>query len=465
MEKCSNCHAPLDAGAQSCARCGASRPNVDATPRQQTPQPQQQARPQAPQGGPQQPQAQAPQRVPQQPQPQAWGQAPQGYPQQQAWNQASQGYPYQPQGPANFDWAAQQQFMAQQAAIYGGDTYLWPETPDFKPKNFGDTLSICFSKYCRFQGRATRSEYWQFYAWGWIFGLVPCVGLIFGLAALLPNIGLLVRRLHDSNRSGWNFCWFFLPIVGWIILFVYLLSESTRGPNRFGPQPINPNAAPNWNAPNAASNWNAPNAASNWNAPNAASNWASSGDEAAEATSLEELLAKLNSLESDEPNVGPSFFGSFAYCWKNCFNFNGRANRTEWWGFHFAVAAPIAAFCYLAISILGIRLDLDEMKLWGLGVFAAALSLPSLALTVRRLHDLGMAGSVLTSKLVEMGIAIVIGVVLAGLARIPVGAIIVTIIVAIQILALWGKIAFAPGTFGFNLYGSRRLNPSDVKQS
>ena len=287
MEKCSNCHAPLDAGAQSCARCGASRANVDATPRQQTPQPQQQARPQAPQGVPQQPQAQAPQGVPQQPQAQAWGQAPQGYPQQQAWNQApqgypqqpqaqawqgnpyqqqtqgnpyqqqaqawqaqgnpyqqqawnqaSQGYPYQPQGPANLDWAAQQQFMAQQAAIYGGDTYLWPETPDFKPKNFGDALSICFSKYCRFQGRASRSEYWQFYAWGWIFGLVPYVNMIFMLAAILPSLGVFVRRLHDSNRSGWNFCWFFLPIVGWIILFVYLLSESTRGPNRFGPEPI-----------------------------------------------------------------------------------------------------------------------------------------------------------------------------------------------------------------------------------
>ncbi len=199
--------------------------------------PQQQAWNQAPQGYPQQPQTQAWQGNPYQQQAQAW-QA-QGNPyQQQAWNQASQGYPYQPQGPANFDWAAQQQFMAQQAAIYGGDTYLWPETPDFKPKNFGDTLSICFSKYCRFQGRATRSEYWQFYAWGWIFGLVPYVNIIFMLAAILPSLGVFVRRLHDSNRSGWNFCWFFLPIVGWIILFVYLLSESTRGPNRFGPEPI-----------------------------------------------------------------------------------------------------------------------------------------------------------------------------------------------------------------------------------
>ena len=212
----------------------------DQAPQGYPQQPQAQAWDQAPQGYPYQQQAQAwqaPQGYPYQQQAQAW-QAPQGYPQQQAWNQAPQGYPYQPQGPADLDWAAQQQFMAQQAAIYGGDTSLWPETPDFKPKNFGDTLSICFSKYCRFQGRATRSEYWQFYAWGWIFNFVPGVGLIFILAALLPNIGLLVRRLHDSNRSGWNFCWVFLPIVGWIILFVYMLSESTRGPNRFGPEPI-----------------------------------------------------------------------------------------------------------------------------------------------------------------------------------------------------------------------------------
>ena len=281
MKKCVNCGATLGVDAARCGNCGApcekdvalsfvkyvkekrangtkpqpesrdedaipTQPRQGDKPSQAFAQPlqsapQAQAWDQAPQGYPQQPQAQAwdqaPQGYPYQQQAQAW-QAPQGYPQQQAWNQAPQGYPYQPQGPADLDWAAQQQFMAQQAAIYGGDTSLWPETPDFKPKNFGDTLSICFSKYCRFQGRATRSEYWQFYAWGWIFNFVPGVGLIFILAALLPNIGLLVRRLHDSNRSGWNFCWVFLPIVGWIILFVYMLSESTRGPNRFGPEPI-----------------------------------------------------------------------------------------------------------------------------------------------------------------------------------------------------------------------------------
>ena len=286
MKKCVNCGATLGVDAARCGNCGApcekdvalsfvkyvkekrangtkpqpesrdedaipTQPRQGDKPSQAFAQPlqsapQAQAWDQAPQGYPQQPQTQAwqgnpyqqqTQGNPYQQQAQAW-QA-QGNPyQQQAWNQASQGYPYQPQGPANLDWAAQQQFMAQQAAIYGGDTYLWPETPDFKPKNFGDTLSICFSKYCRFQGRATRSEYWQFYAWGWIFNFVPGVGLIFILAALLPNIGLLVRRLHDSNRSGWNFCWVFLPIVGWIILFVYMLSESTRGPNRFGPEPI-----------------------------------------------------------------------------------------------------------------------------------------------------------------------------------------------------------------------------------
>ena len=297
MKKCVNCGATLGVDAARCGNCGApcekdvalsfvkyvkekrangtkpqpesraedaipTQPRQGDKPSQAFAQPlqsapQAQAWDQAPQGYPQQPQAQAwdqaSQGDPYQQHPQAWGQepqgypyqqqaqawqAPQGYPQQQAWNQAPQGYPYQPQGPADLDWAAQQQFMAQQAAIYGGDTSLWPETPDFKPKNFGDTLSICFSKYCRFQGRATRSEYWQFYAWGWIFNLVPVVNIIFILAAFLPNIGLLVRRLHDSNRSGWNFCWVFLPIVGWIILFVYMLSESTRGPNRFGPEPI-----------------------------------------------------------------------------------------------------------------------------------------------------------------------------------------------------------------------------------
>jgi uncharacterized membrane protein YhaH (DUF805 family) len=78
------------------------------------------------------------------------------------------------------------------------------------------------------------------------------VGLITGivaLALLIPSWAVLVRRLHDTNRSGWWWLLVFIPIIGWIILIVFLASEGTPGPNRYGPSPSGPlgqGAATGW---------------------------------------------------------------------------------------------------------------------------------------------------------------------------------------------------------------------------
>ncbi len=119
--------------------------------------------------------------------------------------------------------------------------------------SFGEAISRAFNKYCCFTGRASRSEYWWFTLFvalvNWALGLgigLPAgfdsVGFnsiesLWGLVILLPSLGLLFRRLHDTGRSGWNWCWSFPPIIGWIILIVYLAQDSQMCDNKYGPVP------------------------------------------------------------------------------------------------------------------------------------------------------------------------------------------------------------------------------------
>ena len=105
----------------------------------------------------------------------------------------------------------------------------------------------CWKKYVEFSGRARRQEYWMFVlfnvivslAVGLVAGLlrVPTLGSIYSLAVLLPGLAVTARRLHDTNRSGWMQLISLIPIVGWIIVLVFLCQDSTPGDNRFGPNP------------------------------------------------------------------------------------------------------------------------------------------------------------------------------------------------------------------------------------
>jgi uncharacterized membrane protein YhaH (DUF805 family) len=109
-------------------------------------------------------------------------------------------------------------------------------------------------KYAVFTGRATRKEYWMFTLWnliimffiGAVAGVLVASGApkvtedilstIYFLAVLLPSLGVFVRRLHDTGRSGW---WFFIaiiPLIGAIILIVFLVQDS-HPDNQYGPNP------------------------------------------------------------------------------------------------------------------------------------------------------------------------------------------------------------------------------------
>ena len=108
-------------------------------------------------------------------------------------------------------------------------------------------------KYAVFKGRAGRKEYWYFVLFNFIIGFVlgfieglvgittvmyfPVLGLIYTLAILLPGLGVTVRRLHDTGRSGWWLFISFIPLIGPIILLIFTVDSSQEGPNQYGSPP------------------------------------------------------------------------------------------------------------------------------------------------------------------------------------------------------------------------------------
>lgn len=121
--------------------------------------------------------------------------------------------------------------------------------------SFIDAIKSYFKNYANFKGRARRSEFW----WTVLFtflvstllsivfpgsmmdlgnGVViqqshPIVSL-WSLATLVPSLAIAWRRLHDVSKSGPYFFFILLPIVGWILLLIALVKDSTPGANVYG---------------------------------------------------------------------------------------------------------------------------------------------------------------------------------------------------------------------------------------
>jgi len=107
-------------------------------------------------------------------------------------------------------------------------------------------LSV-LKKYVTFSGRARRTEYWMFTLFNIIFSIVAGVldvvlglgfiNLLYTLAVLLPAIAVGVRRLHDTDRSGWWMLIGLIPLIGAIVLLVFFCLEGEKQENRFGADP------------------------------------------------------------------------------------------------------------------------------------------------------------------------------------------------------------------------------------
>ncbi|MEA3012001.1 MAG: hypothetical protein QOD42_546 [Sphingomonadales bacterium] len=117
-------------------------------------------------------------------------------------------------------------------------------------------------RYAEFSGRSRRKEYWMFALLNVIVWTIICLlglwgastrlfsdadeltmyflatGGIYALITFIPTLAVAIRRLHDSDKSGWMLLLGLIPIVGGLILLVFYLTEGTRGPNRFGPDPL-----------------------------------------------------------------------------------------------------------------------------------------------------------------------------------------------------------------------------------
>ncbi len=120
--------------------------------------------------------------------------------------------------------------------------------------------------YALFRGRATRSEYWFFVLFNLIFAIVAMIidniigskitmntingaqalpygyiYILYALAAFIPGLAVLVRRLHDVGKSGWFFFIVLIPIAGWIWMLVLLVTDSDPKDNKYG---VNPYSMP-----------------------------------------------------------------------------------------------------------------------------------------------------------------------------------------------------------------------------
>lgn len=103
-------------------------------------------------------------------------------------------------------------------------------------------------KYTVFSGRARRAEFWWFVLFNVLVSIVISIidnilstggilGLIYSLGVLLPSIGVSIRRLHDTGRSGWWLLISLIPLIGFLILLFFYAQDGDPQPNQYGPSP------------------------------------------------------------------------------------------------------------------------------------------------------------------------------------------------------------------------------------
>jgi uncharacterized membrane protein YhaH (DUF805 family) len=121
--------------------------------------------------------------------------------------------------------------------------------------NFQQAVQSGFSNYANFRGRASRSEFWWWQLFLLLGGIVAALldlfansnvlggeplASLFYLATIIPGLAVSVRRLHDTDSSGWWILLGLIPFIGIIVLIVWWCLEGSKGYNRFGPDPLQP---------------------------------------------------------------------------------------------------------------------------------------------------------------------------------------------------------------------------------
>lgn len=113
---------------------------------------------------------------------------------------------------------------------------------------------VFINNYANFSGRARRLEFWYFHLFNFILGccvsavtipitvrispgsseIVSVFLAVFYLSLVIPSLAVIVRRLHDLNKSGANFFFYFIPLVGPIMMLVWMFTDGNRFTNNYG---------------------------------------------------------------------------------------------------------------------------------------------------------------------------------------------------------------------------------------
>jgi uncharacterized membrane protein YhaH (DUF805 family) len=113
---------------------------------------------------------------------------------------------------------------------------------------FTEAIKDGFDHYVKFDGRASRPAYWWWFLFAVLAAIVAnildrvvldttFVSAIVSLGLFLPGLSVAIRRLHDTDHSGWWVLIGLIPIVGWIVLLIFYLRQSDPTENRFGSPP------------------------------------------------------------------------------------------------------------------------------------------------------------------------------------------------------------------------------------
>ncbi len=113
--------------------------------------------------------------------------------------------------------------------------------------SFTEAVKSGFDNYVNFSGRASRPAYWWWFLFAILTAIVaniidaaigaPVVSIIVALGLFLPGLAVSVRRLHDTDRSGWWILIGLIPIIGFIVLLVFYVQKSDPVDNQYGPPP------------------------------------------------------------------------------------------------------------------------------------------------------------------------------------------------------------------------------------
>lgn len=124
------------------------------------------------------------------------------------------------------------------------------EDMNFVDKAIFATINV-LNNYFNLDGRASRPSFWYYFLvimimsileniigsitlGSWLHVLVVMMMMAIGVALFLPGLGVVVRRLHDTGKSGWWFFITFIPLIGALIMLILLIAKGDAGDNEYG---------------------------------------------------------------------------------------------------------------------------------------------------------------------------------------------------------------------------------------